>query len=305
TPAYLMSAASVWAGARLILSGHFSLRWALTVAVSMGLLVAVRGNYVLILPLVLACAACLPDWGRRVGLACAVAIGCLVAGGVFWATAWINRAMSKAVRQDSFLTHVLIQGAFQYRTEILDWRAWEKETRAGSRDYADYEGTRRRLAEFQRMTGQPMPALEWEWLRRSFLREPWVWLRMAPVKAASALWFRISPMRVERVFGKGSIAELAAFGISLVLNAPVLAALILAVAWTRRAIKEETPALMMCWTPFAAGILFVSITYSEPRYLVPGMTGVVVLAALRLAQHLERLRGGRDPGAGVAGTIGA
>lgn len=278
TPAYLAAAATVWAGLRLV--GEVSLRWMAMFGVCLGLLVVMRGNYVLSLPLALACAMLMAQRKARLYVGSAVAIGGLVAGGVFAGTAWLNRAIGADVRQDSFLTHVLVQGAFQYRTEAFDWRAWEREAREGSKDYEEYAAVRQRLGEIHRSTGRAMASVEWEWLRASVGREPWVWLRMAPFKAASALWFRISPERVKRVLGEGWLAGWIAFCISAVLNAPNLLLLALALMVTRRAERQRMPEVAMCWVPFLAGLLFVAFTYSEPRYIVPGLGGLAVLGGL-------------------------
>ena len=115
------------------------------------------------------------------------------------------------------------------------------------------------------------------------------WLRMAPFKAASALWFRISPVRIEQHLGAGRKGKAAAVLISGILNAPVLAALFLAILCTFRSGEAAAAEKMMCLGPFLAGLIFVAFTYSEPRYVVPGFGGVVVLAACAVASRLERV----------------
>jgi hypothetical protein len=293
TPAFVAAAGVTAAGIHWLRSGEErkvrGRRMALAAAVSLALLLAMRGNFILTAPLFMLAGVLAR---RRKVLADSVVIasgGAVLAGAVFWGTSRVNAAIGAETRHDSFLTHVLIQGAFQYRSEPFDWRPWEKEAREGSRDYADYAGVRGVLARRQKATGLPMAAVEWEWVKSSWISEPLAWLRMAPFKAASALWFRISPVRIEQHLGAGRKGKAAAVLISGILNAPVLAALFLAMLCSVRSREAAVAEKMMCWGPFLAGLIFVAFTYSEPRYVVPGFGGVVVLAACAMASRLERV----------------
>jgi 4-amino-4-deoxy-L-arabinose transferase-like glycosyltransferase len=289
TAAYAGAALVVWAGVRLLARRDGGWAWgAVMLGLGLGVLLAMRGNYVLTVPIVVL-AGIVTGQKRMAAAACiAGVLGVLLSVGVFRAAGVLNRRMGTEARQDGFLTHVLIQGAFQYRSEPLDWRAWERETRGGSRDYEHYAAVRRQLDRDQKQTGLPMPELEWRWLRTSMEQEPWVWLRMAPMKALSALWFRISPMRVEKVLGRGLTGKIVAFLISLVLNAPFLALVVLAAWGTLRASRGMRSVQLMGWAPFVGGLLFVSLTYSEPRYIVPGMAGVAMLASVEVARRVPR-----------------
>ncbi len=287
TAAYLGSAAVVWAGARFIGREPMWLDAAL-LGGAMGFLVSMRGNYCLVFATVIVALWLLHELRKLKYAVVAVMVGCLLVAGVYSGVRKLNRRIGHRVRQDSFLTHVLIQGAFQYRSEPLDWRAWERETRGGSRDYAAYAEVRRQLEEKQRRTGAEMAVVEWDWLRRSITTEPWIWVKMAPMKAVSAFWFRISPARVEKVFGSGSRGKVVAFLISLVLNAPVLCMLGLSILGAKRMGRAGLAFTGICWAPLVAGLVFVAFTYSEPRYLVPGFTGLSVLAGCELAKLLGR-----------------
>lgn len=295
TAAFLGSAMVVWAGIRLAESD--GVRWrqdGLLLGVALALLISMRGNYAFTAGFIL-CAGVLSRERKIVYGAClAAGVGVLLSLAVFRGVDRLNRAIVTAARQDGFLTHVLIQGAFQYRTEPFDWRPWEKEARAGSADYAAYAEVRKRLGRMHEESGVPMPSLEWEWLRKSFKQEPHVWLKMAPVKALSALWFRISPVRIEKVLGSGTRAILAAFGISALLNTPLLTMLAIAAWAALRTRGSDTGAVLMAWAPFLGGLLFVAMTYSEPRYIVPGMAGVIVISAAGTARLLGRC-GGKEP----------
>ncbi len=175
---------------------------------------------------------------------------------------------------------------------MFDWRPWEREARGGSADYAAYAEVRRELGKQRELTGAQMAEVEWEWLKRSFWSEPGVWLRMAPMKALSALWFRISPVRIEKVLGSGWKAQVVAWMISAVLNAPFLLLLGLACAASFRAMSCGASAKVMCWAPFLGGLAFVAFTYSEPRYMVPGMGGVFVLGSQWIARRYSQRMGG-------------
>jgi hypothetical protein len=293
--AFLGSAMVVWAGVRL--ANADGTRWrqdGLLLGVALALLISMRGNYAFTAGFVL-CAGLLSS-ERKIfyGTCLAASVGVLLSLAVFRGVDQLNRAMGTAARQDGFLTHVLIQGAFQYRTEPFDWRPWEKEARAGSADYAAYAEVRKRLGRIHEESGAPMARLEWEWLLQSLKQEPHVWLKMAPIKVFSALWFRISPVRIEKVLGSGTRATLAALGISVLLNTPLLLMLAIAAWAALRTSGSDTGAVLMAWAPFLGGLLFVAMTYSEPRYMVPGTAGVIVLSAAGTARLLRRC-GGKEP----------
>lgn len=202
TGAFVCAAAVVWAGVRVAVEERpGGLRNAVLLGLALATLAAMRGNYVLTIAMAMIAGFGGRSWDKLRLICLAGGLATVLAAGVFQGVKELNRAMGAAVRQDGFLTHVLIQGAFQYRSEPFDWRPWERETRDGSADYAAYAEVRRELEMRQKSTGTPMAALEWEWLMESWRKEPWVWARMAPMKVASALWFRISPVRVERVLG--------------------------------------------------------------------------------------------------------
>ena len=80
---------------------------------------------------------------------------------------------------------------------------------------------------------------------------------------------------------------MAAFVISAILNAPVLAVIFLAILCSAGCDRLAAAEKLMCWAPFLAGLVFVAFTYSEPRYVVPGFGGLVVLAACAVACRLE------------------
>ena len=302
TPAFAAAAGVTAAGIRWLAckrnEWNDAHRAAVAVTIALGALLAMRGNFVLTAPL-LVLAGMLTRSRKAAVESVVIAIGgVLLAGAVFWGTARLNAGMGAQTRQDSFLTHILIQGAFQYRSEPLDWRPWEKEARGGSRDYAAYAAVRAQLSTRQSSTGLPLAVVEWQWLKDSWMSDPLAWLRMAPLKAASALWFRISPVRIEKHLGGGRKGAAAAFVISAVLNAPVLVMLFVAMAYSFGRKGATAAEKLMCWGPFLAGLIFVAFTYSEPRYVVPGFGGLAVLAGCAMARKLER-----GPGSG-AGCIG-
>lgn len=290
TAAFAGAAAVVRSGVKIMSGREVARAWDLAaLGIALAWLIAMRGNYVLTAPLVVLAGIISRRQGVMLGVCAAALAGVGMAWAAFLGADRLNRAMGAAPRQDAFLTHVVIQGAFQYRSEPFDWRPWEQETRAGSVDYAAYARVRRELAARQAWSGRPMPEVEWEWLKDSFRNDYAAWVRMAVFKAASALWFRISPMRIEQVFGHGARVGLFAFTISAILNAPFLAALCLAIWGGGRSTKLSLPVRWVCWAPFVGGIAFLAATYSEPRYLVPGFAGVLVLAAVAMAEWPVRM----------------
>lgn len=138
TAAFVGAAAVGWAGVRLVNGPrHRWIRGGLVLRLALAWLVVMRGNYILGIPLALLAGLLGKKRELAAGACLAFATAVVLCLGVYLGVARLNRAMGAAPRQDSFLTHVLIQGAFQYRSEPFDWRPWEKETRGGSADYAD------------------------------------------------------------------------------------------------------------------------------------------------------------------------
>ena len=117
-PAFVAAAGVTAAGIHWLRSGEErkdrGRRMALAAAVSLALLLAMRGNFVLTAPGIVLAGMLARSRKALFDSVMIAGGGVLLAGVIFWGTARLNAGIEAQTRQDSFLTHVLIQGAFQY-----------------------------------------------------------------------------------------------------------------------------------------------------------------------------------------------
>jgi hypothetical protein len=190
--------------------------------------------------------------------------------------------------QSGNLSHVLFHGRFQYRTEPWDWRFWDDTTRQGSADYALFQTEEARITLEHNETGIPISDLKRAWAINDAINHPALTLRMAFVRVLSlhvALVnsktpdeFKIGPLR----------GRVGYFIFHIVINSAYLVILVCAIffVYKRRAVIAS---YWVLWAPWAALLIFHSLTYAEPRYMFPSQPGLLSMAAVTLVPGLNVL----------------
>jgi 4-amino-4-deoxy-L-arabinose transferase-like glycosyltransferase len=192
--------------------------------------------------------------------------------------------------QASNFTDVVFFGSFQFRAEPWDWRFWGKATREGSADYQNWIDTRQALRDESARTGEPVPTLEMKWSVNDIIHHPIKRLQMFGVRVlALNIWIvnSVNPS----VFHLGSLAGPWVFLLfHIVLNAIALT-LVFAAIWFLASNRTLFFNYWPLWGVWLGLLLFHAFTYAEPRYLLPGLPGLAVLAGLglssKLGQHMD------------------
>ncbi|HEX9886825.1 MAG TPA: hypothetical protein VGA70_10065 [Longimicrobiales bacterium] len=202
------------------------------------------------------------------------------------------------LRQGGYLTYVVFQGRFQYRSEPWDWRYWANESRADSEDYQAWLRESGALITRARQSGVPLDDLQRRWILDDWLSNPGINARAAAIRSLTLHLYRVNSAEPED-FRVGALPgwlvfmafHLAVNAVSLMLLAGTGAFLVL----RRGALARY----WVLWGPWLALLAFHALTYAEPRYLFPSQPGLVVMTALVLAPVL----GGRSRGAGGSGAL--
>jgi hypothetical protein len=262
----------------------FSPSWWLTWS-GLALLLLCRPNTLLILGVALLCGLVASrsksTENRQFGLFVATGVAVPVA---FCLCAFLLIRTLGGGWQEGNLAQVVLQGRFQFRSEPWDWRFWQASERVESRDYAAYADVRDRL---RRETGSQaaLSKRTWEWIHADVLSHPLLSARMVGIRmlAQNVAWAN-SRKDYSLNAKRQSLRSLA---FHLLLNSIYIAVLLLALVFV---FKEPGSPLgtWPLWSPWLALFIFHSLTYVEPRYLLPGRPGIAVLAALMVDRWVGR-----------------
>ena len=201
----------------------------------------------------------------------------LVAGSLRYLTGG-NRVTSQA----SNFSDVAFFGSFQFRTEPWDWRFWGKATRDGSVDYQNWVQTRSELEIQAAKQGVALSTLELRWTLRDMIQHPVLRAKMVAVRIlALNIWLENSKKAAK--FAVGPLRGLFGYVLfHMLLNALVFLTLVGSI-WLLVHYRGDITAYWPLWAPWLGLLLFHALTYAEPRYMLPGVPGLTVMAACALA----------------------
>ena len=294
TPAYLAAAIFLYGWARWRMEGIprlASLGAALALAGLIGLILC-RLNTLVVLGLAAACG--LAIWfyrSRRAGADTRFAAFCVVGGlaTVLLVSASLKRlpATRGVGEQASNFSDVVFFGSFQFRTEPWDWRFWGKGTRQGSIDYQNWLDTRQELADESSRTGIAMSRLEMKWAMNDIIHHPIKRLQMFAIRVLALNIWIVNSIAPD-AFHIGSLGGRAAYFLfHIVLNG---IALLLVFASIRFLVSNRADFLgnWPLWGIWGGLLLFHAFTYAEPRYLLPGLPGLAILAGCAFSGKVSR-----------------
>lgn len=260
-----------------------------------GLLLLNRPNAVLLLGVALGAGVVL----RRVRAGssrreAAFAMGAAGVAGTLFALSFCLVTLLPGGWQQGNLSHVVLQGRFQFRAEPWDWRFWGKAQRKGSQDHFEWTRREKWLRDIARETGRPIPQVEWQWIREDIKAHPILTLRMTAIRlpalqivfvgSRSPEDFRLGPLGGKFVFWLFHIAA-NAIHLGVLAGAAVF-------FWKRRG---DLVFFWPLWGPWLALLVFHAITYAEPRYLFPGRPGLTLMAAAVFDRFWRGLHLRRQP----------
>jgi len=188
--------------------------------------------------------------------------------------------------QANNFSDVMFFGDFQFRQEPWDWRFWGKATREGSVDYQNWVAARNGLIAEADQSGVPLSRLEMNWSIQDILHHPLERIKMSAVRALALNVWLINSTSSDH-FHLGPLRSRAAFILfHVVLNAIALLPLFASIGFLA-ANRKEFLGYWPLWGPWLGLLLFHSIVYAEPRYMLPGQPGTNLLAACVIAQACD------------------
>ena len=189
--------------------------------------------------------------------------------------------------QASNFSDVVFFGSFQFRTEPWDWRFWGKGTRQGSIDYQNWLDKRQELTDESARTGIAVSRLEMKWAMNDIIHHPIKRLQMFAIRVlALNIWIvnSVDPS----AFHVGSLGGRSAYFLfHIVLNGIALL-LVFAAIWFLLLNRAEFLSSWPLWGIWAGLLLFHAFTYAEPRYLLPGLPGLAILAGCAFSGKVSR-----------------
>jgi hypothetical protein len=188
--------------------------------------------------------------------------------------------------QNQNLGLVVMQGRFQFRTVLWDFRIWPDLP-----DNPDFIEFTRQRENFQRtalQTGRAFSSLQWHWIAKDFLHHPGITLRSAAIRFVDlhlSFLHSLEPEEFHFGFLKGRLGyalfHLAVNGCNMLM---VIGSVLLLVTQRRNLLGY-----WILWGPWLALVLFHVATYAESRYLFPGRPCLILMAALALVPRLQGL----------------
>ena len=188
--------------------------------------------------------------------------------------------------QNQNLGLVVMQGRFQFRTVLWDFRIWPD--LPDNPDFIAFERQREEFEHESLQTGRPFSALQWRWIAKDFLDHPGITLRSGAIKfLALHLSFvhSLEPAKFHFAFLKGRLGyalfHLAVNACTIVL---VIGSVLFLVAQRRNLLSY-----WVLWGPWVALTLFHVATYAEARYLFPSRPCLVLMTSTAIVPRLQAL----------------
>jgi len=294
TPAYIAAVVFMYGWARWRAEIAQRLLWPGAVLALAGLsgLILCRLNAMVVLGIAAVCG--LVVWfqrNRRNAADVKFATLCVVGGlaAVLLVSASLKRlpANRGVDEQASNFSDVVFFGSFQFRQEPWDWRFWGKGTRQGSVDYQNWVDTRQALSEESARTGEPRSRLEMKWAINDTLHHPITRLQMFGVRVLALNIWIINSVAPDS-FAVGSFGGRPLYFLfHFVLNGIALL-LVFASGWFLAVNRKDLFAWWPLWGIWVGLLLFHAFTYAEPRYMLPGLPGLAIMAGCALGVALDR-----------------
>lgn len=178
-------------------------------------------------------------------------------------------------------------GRFQFRTELTDWRFWDSDCRADSKDYIDFVKSVIELDEKIVNEKKTYNEVYEDWLIHDIISHPSGFAIQTFVRVIYGNYLQINSVSYNKLAIGPISGKTTSFLIHLVLNLINLGIIIMAVFGFKNlyAFNKATILLIL---PYVALLLFHSLIYMEQRYLYPARPIILLLATngiLNLLKH--------------------
>lgn len=196
---------------------------------------------------------------------------------------------SQKTNQESYFVYVAHQGRFQFRMEPWDWRFWEDDIRADSRDYQAWRQSSGQLRAQMQQSGQPLQQVYGDWVWQDVMNNPGLIIQQFFIKTLFGHFLQISSVPSNN-FKLGPLQGKTGYYLLIgSINVINLLILLSAIAGFIKYCKQKR-FLLLIIAPWLALIIFHGLIYMEQRYLFPARPVILILASPMLAIILQTLK---------------
>lgn len=196
---------------------------------------------------------------------------------------------SNKANQESYFIFVMHQGRFQFRTETWDWRFWDDEIRADSKDYQAWQQSSQLLHSSMAQTGKSIQTVYGKWVLEDILEHPSVVIKQFFVKILFGHFLQISSVSPDNFkLGplQGKTGYYLIIGSINIFNLFILLCAIISFLKYFRTKRF----LLLIIAPWLALIVFHGLVYMEQRYLFPARPIILLLASPIIVAILQNIK---------------
>ena len=182
--------------------------------------------------------------------------------------------------QETLFYFVVHQGRFQFREEPLDFRFWDNDNRADSKDYQNWEKSRATLASEMTQTNQSFKQVYKEFVISDALAHPFWTVRQFFVKCLYGnlnIISKVKPNEFQLGFFVGAFGY---WSFLLILNSINLIVLVGVGIFLFH--EKNWIQYWIFWGIVLSLLVFHGLTYMEPRYIFPSKVALYLMSAAGL-----------------------
>ncbi|WP_445454256.1 hypothetical protein [Flavobacterium sp. 25HG05S-40] len=184
--------------------------------------------------------------------------------------------------QENLFYFVAHQGRFQFRDEPTDFRFWDNDVRADSKDYQNWGKSGGELGTIMEQSNRSYTDVYREFLIQDALEHPFLFARQFFVKCFYGHVYFINSVR-PKDFHLGPIQGVVAYWfVILMINAVNLLLIFGALLFIFR--QKNLIHYWLFWGVIVSLLIFHGLTYMEPRYMFPSRVAFYLMSAAGLYQ---------------------
>jgi len=216
-------------------------------------------------------------YGKK--LACTFALVGLLGFGVLQMAKVITRTKSNS-NQEGLFYYVAHIGRFQFREEPTDFRFWDNDNRADSKDYQNWVKSGTILATVIEKTNRSSIEVYKEFLINDAIENPLLFTRQFFVKCFYGHVYFINSVQ-PKDFHLGPIRGTTAYWLfMLLINCVNILLLFGAFIFLLK--EKNLLKYWLFWAVIVALLIFHGLTYMEPRYMFPARVALYIMSAAGL-----------------------
>lgn len=184
--------------------------------------------------------------------------------------------------QEGLFYFVAHMGRFQFREEPTDFRFWDNDIRADSKDYQNWGKSGKELGLIITKTNRPYNQVYKEFLINDVLEHPFLFTRQFFVKCFYGHVYFINSVKPKE-FHLGPIhGTIAYWFVIIMINAVNLLLIFGAFVFLFK--EKNLINYWLFWAVIVSLLIFHGLTYMEPRYMFPSRVALYLMSAAGLYQ---------------------